>query len=59
MMNPKDEYHLAVLSSAPISNTAEAKHKGTLLIELATKIERDVKEAQEKAEADQEETAKE
>ena len=51
-MTPKQQYHLAVLSNAPISNTQEAKLKGELLIETALQIEMAVAKEQAKAEAE-------
>jgi len=49
-MTPKQQYHLAVLSNAPISNTQEAKLKGELLIEIALQIEAAVTKEKAKAE---------
>lgn len=60
-MTPKQGYHLAILSSAPINDAqnriipALAMYKGQLLIELATKIEQE--DAAEKAKAEAEKAA--
>jgi len=43
-MTPKQQYHLAIISNAPIGNTQEAKLKGELLIEIAAQIESTAKE---------------
>lgn len=42
-MNPEEAYRLAIVSSAPVESTRQAKEKGRWLMEVADQIEKDCK----------------
>lgn len=52
-MTPQDQYHLLAVSNAEISGTADAKLKGKLLIEVATKLDQKYADLQAEKEAEE------